>query len=119
MPPWKIGRDIRTDAPEAGARLEQLIHRQRGTAGIGAQHDIGQAVGDGDADLCAGRMHVGFGLEHVRALRHQRRRQAYRQLLRQLQFGEIEGCIRGLARELAHQHSEQVALLRQLLEQRR
>jgi hypothetical protein len=39
--------------------------------GIGGQRNVGQPVGDGDADLRAGGVHVGLGLQHIRTLRHQ------------------------------------------------
>ena len=62
---------LRNDAgrgPEADARREQLIDRQRGAADVARQRDVGQAVGDGDADLGAGGLQIGFGGAHVRAL---------------------------------------------------
>src|SRR5579872_581981 len=63
--------EIRPHRPEAGAAREQLIDGERGAAGGGAQGDIGQAVGHGDAYPGAGRVQVGFRLTHVWALRHE------------------------------------------------
>ena len=43
----------------------------RTAACIGRQYDIGQPVGNRDADLGAGIMKIRLGLHHIRALRHQ------------------------------------------------
>ena len=64
-------------------------------------------------------MQVGLGLQHVRALRHECRRQAHRQFLRQLQARKLEFLVRCLVRKPAGQNRQQVAQLGQLLEQRR
>ncbi len=98
---------------------EHLADGQRRAAGIRGQFDIWQPVRDGDADLGAGGVQVGLGLEHIRTLRHELRRQAHRQLLRQLQARKLEFLRRRLARKPAGQNRQQVALLGQLLEQRR
>ena len=67
----------------------------------------------------AGRMQRRLGRAHVGALLDQLRRQADRQVLRQFQRREFECLGRLLARETAGQRGQQVALLRQLLLQRR
>ena len=81
--------------------------------------DIGQAVRDGDADLGAGGVQVGLGLQHIRALRHQLRRQADRQILRQLQTRQVEFFAPAPGSEAAGQHRQQIAQLGRLLDQRR
>ena len=86
---------------------------------VAGQRDVGQPVGDGDADLGAGRLQVGFGGPHVRTLLDQLRRQADRQIARQPQCGEHELLRQSIARKAAAQRRQQVALLRQLLLQRR
>ena len=103
--------------PVPGA--EQLIDRERGAAGIGGQRDIGQPVGDRDADLGAGGVQVGLGLQHVGTLGHECGRQAHRQILRQLQARKLECLRRRLAGKSPGQNGQQIVQLRRLLDQRR
>ena len=112
-------RDVRAQAPKSGARREQLIHGRGRAAGVGGQQEIGKPVGGGDADLGAGVMQVGFGLQHIGTLRHEFRRQADRQILRQLQARQLKFLIRGLIRKAAGQNRQKIVCLGQLLEERR
>ena len=113
------GGSGRAQAPEAGARREQLIHGGGRAAGIRRQYDIRQSIRDGNADLGAGIVQVRFGLQHVRALFDERGGQTDRQFLRQLQTRKIELFRRLLAWKSAGEHGQEVAQLSQLLEQRR
>ena len=83
------------------------------------QRDLRQPRRDGDADQRAGAVHVRLGRAHVGALLDQLAGQADRQIERQLQPGQIEMFRHFLAREAAGQFGQQIALLRQLLLQRR
>ena len=58
-------------APESSSRGEQLIHGECRAAGICAELDIGQTVGDRDADPGAGIVEIGLRLQYVRALCHE------------------------------------------------
>ena len=84
-----------------------------------AQRNIRQAVGDRDADLGAGGVKALLGLAHVRALGDELRGKAHGQFLRQLQAGQLELLGWVLAGETAGKSRQQIALLGQLLEQRR
>jgi hypothetical protein len=111
--------DGRAQVPEAQARAEHMAEGERGAAGVAGELDIGQPVGDGDADAGAGGMHVGLGLHDVRPLLDQGRGQAERQVLRQGQAGQVDDRRRRLAGELAGEHGQEVVLLRKLGQQRR
>ena len=90
-----------------------------GAAGIAAQRDLRQAVGDRHAELGVGRMQAGLGGAHVGALAHEIGGQAERQLARQAQRGQIEGCRRSLARKAPGKNGQEIALQGELLLQRR
>ena len=105
--------------PEAGAGGEQLVKSQGGVAGIGGEGDVGQAVGDGNADLRAGGVEIGLGLADIGALRHELRGQAEWEFGGELQAGEIELGGGSLVRKMAGQHGEEVAQLGGLFDQRR
>ena len=109
----------RAQTPESGRCLEHLTNCQCGAAGICGQGDIRQPVRNCDSDLGAGGVHVGLGLEYIRTLRHQFRRQAHRQFLRQSQTRQIEWIRRRLVRKPSGQDGQKVALLGELLAQRR
>src|ERR1700733_8881102 len=89
----------RANAPKARTRSEQLIHGKRGAAGICAESDNRQPVCDGDADVGAGIVQVGFFLAYVWSLFHELRWQAHGKVLRQLQFRQVERLSRGLIRK--------------------
>ena len=111
--------NARGQIPKARSRREDLAEGQRHAAGVGGQVQIRKPVRDGDPNLRAGGMEVLHGLLHVRPLGHQLRGKAHRQLLRQLEAGKVKLLGKLLARESAGEFRQQVALLRQLLHQRR
>ena len=104
-------RQCRTQPPEARAGHEHLVDRQRRAADIGGQLDVWQPVCNRNPDLRTGGVHVFLGLQHVRTLRHQFRRQADRQFLWQMQAGQVELVGRSAARIAAGQYRQQVAQL--------
>ena len=105
--------------PEARARREQLLRIKRGAANIARERQVGQPVDYRDADQRARRMQVLLSRAHVRTLLNQFRRQAERQIPRQVQPGEIEFLGQITIGKAAGESDQQVALLRQLLLQRR
>ena len=100
-------------------RRDQRGKDRVGVAAVGADGEVRQRVGGGDADLGAGGVQLFLRRAHVGALLDQLRRQAHRQVDRQMQVGEPEGLARSFARIGAGQRRQEVALLRQRLAQRR
>ena len=80
--------------------------------------DVGQAVGDGDADLGAGVVHVLLRLQHVRPLLDHLGGQADRHVAGQGEAGQLEFLLRRLRGILPRQHRQLVVQLRLLLDQR-
>ena len=111
--------DAEPDAPHARARHEQRAEAARGEAQRAGDGELRHLVGDGDADVGAGRMQLRLGGAHVGPLLDQLRGQAQRQVLRQFQLGEIEALAAILVRRAADQAHQLVALLGELLLQRR
>ena len=107
------------DGPEAGAFGEQLVYGERGAACVSGQLNVGQAVGNGDANFRARVVQIRLCLAHVGALRDERRGQAHRQLLGQLQTRQLQFLGGRLVRKAAHQGSQEVAQLRLLFHERR
>ncbi len=107
--------------PEPGAGREQSARASSAVApAFAGQRDLRQPVGDGDADLGAGGMQIAP------------RPRGYRGAARPVCDGRLTGkscgncsearsnfCAGRIAREAADQRREQIALLRQLLLQRR
>src|SRR4029077_17778490 len=108
-------RNARGQVPKACSSAKDLTEGERHAAGICGQVEAWQTVRYGNSDLGAGCVEVLLGLEHVRALLHQLRREAHRQLLRQLETGELKLRWEFLARKSARQLHQQVTLLSQLL----
>ena len=78
-----------------------LAGGQRHRSGVGGQIKIRQPIRDGDSNLCAGRMHVLFGLAHVRTLLNEARRKTYRQFLWQIEDLKLKFCGQLLAGKAA------------------
>ena len=112
-------RRVAGELPGETLRRDQGGKDRIGVAAVGADGEVRQRVGGGDADLGAGGVQLLFRGAHVRALLDQLRRQAHRQIERQMQVGEPEGLARSFARIGAGQRRQEVALLRQRLAQRR
>ena len=110
-------RDVARQAPEDVAGAEHLIEHGGRAAVRASDGELRQHVGDSHADFRRGRVQLGFGRAHVRALSHQFRRQRHRQFRRQLEIVERELGVERIGRQLARQGSQQVALQGQLLAQ--
>ena len=77
-------RSVAGKFPGQALRRDQGGEHRIGIAAVGADGEVRQQVGGGDADLGAGGVHLFFRRAHVRALLDHLRRQAQRQIDRQM-----------------------------------
>ena len=83
------GSNVRTQAPEIAAALEEAIHR-RVVLPVGAiQRKARKQCGSGYADFRAGAVQLRLGGKNIGALAHQFRREGYRQLTGKRKVGQI------------------------------
>ena len=106
-------REAGADAPQQAAWVEQFREGLGARAIVCGQRQLREHVGQRHAKLGVGRMHLCLGGANVGPAFDQVRGQARRHI-GQAQCREIERRRLQLGRQRAHQHRQQIALLRKL-----